>query len=48
MGIYSSRLAIREDIVRIKEKLFEEEPTINNRIVLQKTQAELKKHKIFS
>ncbi|XP_016473129.1 uncharacterized protein LOC107795076 [Nicotiana tabacum] len=38
------QLAIRKDIVRIKEMLFEEEPTIDNRIVLQKAQAELKKY----
>ncbi|XP_075077128.1 uncharacterized protein LOC142163876 [Nicotiana tabacum] len=37
-------LAIREDIVRVKEMLFEEEPTIQNRIVLQQEQAELKKY----
>ncbi|XP_075081945.1 uncharacterized protein LOC142166460 [Nicotiana tabacum] len=37
------RLAIREDIVRIKEMLFKEEPTIENRIVLQQGQVELKK-----
>ncbi|XP_019257655.1 PREDICTED: uncharacterized protein LOC109235859 [Nicotiana attenuata] len=37
-------LAIREDVVRIKEMLFEEDPTIENRIVLQQAQAELKKY----
>ncbi|XP_070050659.1 uncharacterized protein [Nicotiana tomentosiformis] len=40
-------LAIREDIVRIKEMLFEEELTIENRIVLQQAQAELKKYLSF-
>nr|XP_009794682.1 PREDICTED: uncharacterized protein LOC104241434 [Nicotiana sylvestris] len=37
-------LAILEDIVRVKEMLFEEETTIENRIVLQKAQYELKKY----
>ncbi|XP_075111230.1 uncharacterized protein LOC142181699 [Nicotiana tabacum] len=37
-------LAILEDIVRVKEMLFFEEPTIENRIVLQKAQSELKKY----
>ncbi|XP_059290876.1 uncharacterized protein LOC132044416 [Lycium ferocissimum] len=37
-------LAIREEVVKIKEKLFEEDPSIVNRIVLQKAQAELKKY----
>ncbi|XP_070032252.1 uncharacterized protein [Nicotiana tomentosiformis] len=38
------QLAILEDIVNVKEMLFEEEPTIENIIVLQKAQAELKKY----
>ncbi|XP_075085216.1 uncharacterized protein LOC142168440 [Nicotiana tabacum] len=38
------KLAILEDIVKVKEMLFEEEPTIENMIVLQKAQAELKKY----
>ncbi|XP_019256428.1 PREDICTED: uncharacterized protein LOC109234834 [Nicotiana attenuata] len=38
------KLAILEDIVKVKEMLFEEEPTIKNRIILQKAQAELKKY----
>nr|XP_009760649.1 PREDICTED: uncharacterized protein LOC104212974 [Nicotiana sylvestris] len=42
-GIFK-QLAILEDIVRLKEMLFEEEPTIENRIVLQKAQSELKKY----
>ncbi|XP_075087582.1 uncharacterized protein LOC107807030 [Nicotiana tabacum] len=36
--------ALREDVVRIKEMLFEEEPTIENIIVLQKAQSELKRY----
>nr|XP_009607655.1 uncharacterized protein LOC104101836 [Nicotiana tomentosiformis] len=35
---------IREDIVRVKEMLFEDDPTIENRIVLQKAQDELTKY----
>ncbi|XP_070045084.1 uncharacterized protein [Nicotiana tomentosiformis] len=35
-GDIFKQLAIREDIVRIKEMLFEEEPTIDNKIILQK------------
>ncbi|XP_070050672.1 uncharacterized protein [Nicotiana tomentosiformis] len=42
--IVMQQLAIREDIVRVKEMLFEEEQTIENRIVLQKSQAKLKKY----
>lgn len=36
--------AIREEVVKIKETLFEEEPSMHNRIVLHKAQAELKKY----
>ncbi|XP_075083571.1 uncharacterized protein LOC142167306 [Nicotiana tabacum] len=43
-GDIFKQLAIREDIVKIKEMLFEEEPTIDNKIVLQKAQAELKRY----
>jgi len=43
-GDIFKKLAIMEDIVRVKEILFEDEPTIENRIVLQKAQAELKKY----
>ncbi|XP_075098971.1 uncharacterized protein LOC107793393 [Nicotiana tabacum] len=43
-GDIFKQLAIREDIVRVKEILFEEEPTIQNRIVLQQAHAELKKY----
>ncbi|XP_075084878.1 uncharacterized protein LOC107761180 [Nicotiana tabacum] len=46
-GDIFKQLAIREDIVRVKEILFEEDPTIENRIVLQKAQAELKKYLSF-
>ncbi|XP_075083574.1 uncharacterized protein LOC142167309 [Nicotiana tabacum] len=35
---------IKRDIVRVKEMLFEEEPTTKNRIMLQKAQSELKKY----
>ncbi|XP_070031978.1 uncharacterized protein [Nicotiana tomentosiformis] len=38
------QLVILEDIVRVKEMLFEEEPTTENRIVLQKSQSKLKKY----
>ncbi|XP_060185616.1 uncharacterized protein LOC132615077 [Lycium barbarum] len=43
-GDIFKQLAIREEVVKIKEDLFEEEPIIENRIVLQKAQAELKKY----
>ncbi|XP_070031030.1 uncharacterized protein [Nicotiana tomentosiformis] len=43
-GDIFKQLAILEDIVRVKEMLFEEEPTIENKIVLQKAQSELKKY----
>ncbi|XP_075103681.1 uncharacterized protein LOC142178249 [Nicotiana tabacum] len=43
-GDILKQLAILEDIVRVKEMLFEEEPTTENRIVLQKAQSELKKY----
>ncbi|XP_075087578.1 uncharacterized protein LOC142169594 [Nicotiana tabacum] len=43
-GDIFKKLAILEDIVRVKEMLFEEEPTTENRIVLQKAQSELKKY----
>ncbi|XP_075084826.1 uncharacterized protein LOC107774618 [Nicotiana tabacum] len=38
------QLVILEDIVRVKEMLFEEETTTENRIVLQKAQSKLKKY----
>ncbi|XP_075099052.1 uncharacterized protein LOC142175940 [Nicotiana tabacum] len=43
-GDIFKQLAILEDSFRVKEMLFEEEPTIKNRIVLQKAQSELKKY----
>ncbi|XP_060195007.1 uncharacterized protein LOC132624210 [Lycium barbarum] len=36
--------SIREEVVKVKGAIFEEDPSIVNRIVLQKTQAELKKY----
>ncbi|XP_075101861.1 uncharacterized protein LOC142177287 [Nicotiana tabacum] len=44
LGDIFKQLAILEDIVRVKEMLLEEEPTTENRIVLQKAQSELKKY----
>ncbi|XP_019242028.1 PREDICTED: uncharacterized protein LOC109222078, partial [Nicotiana attenuata] len=43
-GDIFKQLAILEDIVRVKEMLFEKEPSIENRIVFQKAQSELKKY----
>nr|XP_016481277.1 PREDICTED: uncharacterized protein LOC107802319 [Nicotiana tabacum] len=43
-GDIFKQLAIREDIVRVKEMLFEEDPSSENRVVLQQAQAELKKY----
>ncbi|XP_070057367.1 uncharacterized protein [Nicotiana tomentosiformis] len=43
-GDIFKQFAIREDVVRIKEMLFEEEPIVENTIVLQQAQAELKKY----
>nr|XP_016499173.1 PREDICTED: uncharacterized protein LOC107817811 [Nicotiana tabacum] len=43
VGDIFNQLAILEDIVRVKEMLFEEQPTIENTVVLQKAQFELKK-----
>ncbi|XP_070040823.1 uncharacterized protein [Nicotiana tomentosiformis] len=43
-GDIFKQLAILEDIVRVKEMLFEEEPTTENMIVLHKAQSELKKY----
>ncbi|XP_075087488.1 uncharacterized protein LOC142169519 [Nicotiana tabacum] len=43
-GDIFKQLAILEDIVRVKEMLFEEDPTTENRIVLQKAQSESKKY----
>jgi len=43
-GDIFKQLVIREDIVRIKEGLFEELPTAENRDILQKAHAELKQY----
>ncbi|XP_015168371.1 uncharacterized protein [Solanum tuberosum] len=43
-GDIFKQLLIREDIMKIKEKLFEEEPFVINREVLQRAQAEYKKY----
>ncbi|XP_060183209.1 uncharacterized protein LOC132613179 [Lycium barbarum] len=43
-GDIFKQLSIREEIVRIKEELFEEFPTEGNRMILQRAQAELKKY----
>ncbi|XP_060190716.1 uncharacterized protein LOC132619984 [Lycium barbarum] len=43
-GNIFKQLTIREDIVRIKEQLFEEALTEVNRMVLERAQAELKKY----
>nr|XP_016450038.1 PREDICTED: uncharacterized protein LOC107774897 [Nicotiana tabacum] len=43
-GDIFKQLALREDVVKIKKMLFEEEPTVENRIVLQKAQSELKRY----
>ncbi|XP_070041267.1 uncharacterized protein [Nicotiana tomentosiformis] len=43
-GDIFKQLAILKDIVTVKEMLFEEEPTTENMIVLQKAQSELKKY----
>ncbi|XP_060182430.1 uncharacterized protein LOC132612110 [Lycium barbarum] len=41
-GDIFNQLVIREDIVKIKEQLFEENPSEENRMVIQKAQTELK------
>lgn len=46
-GDIFKQLIIREDIVRIKEKLFEEVPNTMNRVVLQKVQARFKRYLHF-
>ncbi|XP_060189234.1 uncharacterized protein LOC132618185 [Lycium barbarum] len=43
-GDIFKQLIIREDIVRIKEQLFEDDRSEQNRIILQLAQAELKKY----
>ncbi|KAH0715261.1 hypothetical protein KY284_008166 [Solanum tuberosum] len=46
-GDIFKQLVIREDIVKIKEKLFEEHPSAENRQVLQRAQVEFKRHLNF-
>ena len=46
-GDIFKQLLSREDIVKIKEMLFEEEPFVVNRVVLQRAQAEYKKYLHF-
>lgn len=41
-GDIFKQLVIREEIVKIKEELFQGDPSPLNRSILQKTQAELK------
>ncbi|XP_060177821.1 uncharacterized protein LOC132607756 [Lycium barbarum] len=43
-GDIFNQLNIREDIVKIKEQLFEEAPSETNRMILQRAQAEMKKY----
>ncbi|XP_059292187.1 uncharacterized protein LOC132045622 [Lycium ferocissimum] len=43
-GNILKQLIIREDIVRIKDQLFKEDPSVENRTVVQLAQAKMKKH----
>ncbi|XP_070034920.1 uncharacterized protein [Nicotiana tomentosiformis] len=43
-GDIFKQLAIRKDIVKVKVMLFDQEPIVDNRIVLPKAQAELKRY----
>lgn len=43
-GDIFQQLIIREEVVRLKEQLFEEDSSPNNRCILQQAQAELKKY----
>ncbi|KAH0673795.1 hypothetical protein KY284_006579 [Solanum tuberosum] len=43
-GDIFKKLAIREEIVKLKEALFEEHPTTPNRMIFQQSQAELQKY----
>lgn len=43
-GDICKQLNIREDIVRVKEELFEENPTAINRMILQRAQEELRQY----
>ncbi|KAG5631178.1 hypothetical protein H5410_002895 [Solanum commersonii] len=46
-GDIFQQLIIREFIVRIKEKIFEEDPNVINRVVLQSAQAKFKRYLHF-
>ncbi|KAH0706440.1 hypothetical protein KY289_011516 [Solanum tuberosum] len=46
-GDIFKQLVIREDIIKVKEQLFEEVPNAENRVVLQKAQAKHKKYLHF-
>lgn len=43
-GDIFKQLVIREDIFKIKEKLFKEHPSAENRHILQRAQAEFKRY----
>lgn len=43
-GDVFKQLITREEIVRLKEDLFEENPSAENRMVLQKAQAKLRQY----
>nr|XP_016481434.1 PREDICTED: uncharacterized protein LOC107802438 [Nicotiana tabacum] len=43
-GDIFKQLDLRENVVRVKEMLFEDNPTVENRIELQQAQAELKRY----
>lgn len=43
-GDIFKQLTIREEVAKLKEGLFEEEPTEENRMVLQKAQTKYKKY----
>ncbi|XP_059295549.1 uncharacterized protein LOC132048883 [Lycium ferocissimum] len=43
-GDIFQQLALREQVIKIKEALFEEDPSVVNRIVIQKAQAEVKQY----
>lgn len=43
-GDIFKQLVIWEDVVKIKEELFQKDPNPTNRVVLQKAQAELKQY----
>lgn len=43
-GDIFKQLIIREEVVKLKEQLFEENPTTGNRLVLHQAQAEFKRY----